>query len=120
MDEDRGDQLTQEQITIGVYVEALIYLQTGSEHTRVRRDAVSLLSACTELDFAPTSWPSGTLAQMRIVGFLRACATGENAQVSRLKKIFPYVLDIGGLADALRVEYAIRKLGGRQDEQTLA
>lgn len=119
MDDDAGDDLTQEQITLGLYIEALIFLQTGSESKRVQMDARIMLYARIPDTSIDAAWPTNTLNQLRVTGFLRACASGKDILVHRVKKIFPHVIDIIGLANALRVEYTIRKLGGR-DGQPLA
>lgn len=97
----RGDYLTSEQIALALYVEALVYL--SNQEGDAQHDANAILNG--------GDW-SSSLTNMKVTGFLRACMHSDNYNVLRLTKIYPGV-DVVRLADALRVEYAIRKFGGR-------
>lgn len=98
----RGDYLTPEQVALAVYIEAIVYVSRHESESA--DDAYTILGG--------HDMPSSPLRNMKIVGFLRACMQEANAGVLRLAKVHPGV-DVVRLADALRVEYAIRRLGGR-------
>lgn len=107
MDIEHDDRLTSDQIALALYTEALVYL--SNQESDVLYDAIAVLNG--------GNW-SSSLTNMKVSGFLRACMHSDNDNVLRLAKVHPGV-DVVRLADALRVEYAIRKLGGR-DGQPLA
>lgn len=107
IERERGDYLTSEQVALAMYTEALVYL--SNKEGDAQYDANAVLRG--------GNW-SSSLTNMKVAGFLRACMYDDNAGVLRLAKVHPGV-DVVRLADALRVEYAIRKLGGR-DGQPLA
>ena len=100
IEHERGDYLTPEQVALAMYAESLMYL--GNHENDAQSDVEGVMRG---------DWTS-TLTNMKVTGFLRACMQEDNAGVLRLAKIFP-VVDVVRLADALRVEYAIRRLGGR-------
>lgn len=98
--EHERDDLTSEEAALMVYIDALMYLEKYNDE--VRADAQLLMV---------DNWTSG-MQFIKIAGLFRACMREDNYIVLRLAKIFPGV-DVVRLADALRVEYAIRRLGGR-------
>lgn len=100
--DDHDDVLTSEQIALCTCIDALGYLAT--HEGAAQSDAALVFNA----DFA------NSLTNMKVTGFFRACMQGNNDGVLRLAKIFSGV-DVVRLADALRVEYAIRRLGGRDE-----
>lgn len=102
----RGDYLTPDQVALAVYVEALVYL--SSNENDARQDAINILGGTGYF---------GAVQSLKISGFLRACMKSDNEIVLKLAKIFLGV-DVVRLADALRVEYAIRKFGGRNVQST--
>lgn len=95
----RDDYLTSEQVALALYIESLSYL--------AKHESEIQLEALHVLDGNRTT----SIQTMKTNGFLRACMQSDNEGVLRLAKIYPGV-DVVRLADALRVEYAIRKFGG--------
>lgn len=100
IEHERGDYLTPEQVALAIHTEALLYL--ASHDGEAHKDAASVV----------TNNYTDSISVLKANGFLRACMQEDNAGVLKLAKIFPGV-DVVRLADALRVEYAIRRLGGR-------